>query len=69
MPSKITPGDRVRWNTSQGETRGRVVKKLTAPTKIKDHDVQASADNPQYLVKSSKTNAAAAHKAKALKKD
>ena len=69
MSTDRKPGDRVRWNTSQGETRGKVVKKLTSPTDIKGHHVKASPGNPEFLVESSKTGAKAAHKAKALKKE
>jgi hypothetical protein len=61
-------GDHVEWDTSQGETQGRVEKKLTEPTKIKSHEVKASKENPEYLVKSDKTGAEAAHKPEALKK-
>jgi len=61
-------GDRVEWETSQGTTRGRVEKKLTSPRKIKDHEVAASAANPEYLVTSEKTGKQAAHKPEALKK-
>ena len=48
--------------------KGKVEKKLTAPTKIKGHKVAASKDDPQLLVKSEKTGAKAAHKAGELKK-
>ena len=41
------PGDKVAWDTSQGATQGRVVKKQTTPTKIKTHEVAASKENPQ----------------------
>ena len=58
----------VRWNTSQGETHGKVVRKLTSDTKIDDHQVRASKDDPQYLVESDKTGARAAHKPDALTK-
>jgi hypothetical protein len=61
-------GDRVSWNTSQGRTHGKVVKKLTSDTKIDDHPVRASTDEPQYLVESEKTGAQAAHKPSALSK-
>ena len=61
-------GDRVEWETSQGKTRGKVVKKLTAPREIKGHHVAASKENPEYLVKSEKSGAEAAHKPSALKK-
>jgi hypothetical protein len=65
---KLKTGDKVSWNTSQGETTGKVVKRTTKATKIKTHKVAASKDNPEYIVKSSKTGKTAAHKRKALKK-
>lgn len=68
MSEPIKAGDHVRWNTSQGETTGRVVKKALKPTKIKGHKVAASKDNPEFLVKSDKSGALAAHKPDALKK-
>jgi hypothetical protein len=55
-------GDKVEWETSQGKTSGTVEKKLTSETEIKGHHVAASKDNPEYLVKSDKTGAEAAHK-------
>jgi hypothetical protein len=68
MAKDMKKGDKVAWNTSQGETRGTVEKKQTSPTKIKGHEVDASKDDPQYIVKSDKTGAKAAHKPEALKK-
>lgn len=62
------PGERVEWNTSQGKTVGIVKEKLTKPTHIKGHDVEASEDNPEYLVESEKTGKVAAHKPEALKR-
>jgi hypothetical protein len=61
-------GDKVKWDHSQGTTEGKVVRKLTRPTKIKSHKVAASKDNPEYLVKSAKTGAEAAHKPSELRK-
>jgi hypothetical protein len=61
-------GDAVEWDSSGGHSKGKIVKKLTAPTKIKTHKVAASKDNPQYLVKSDKSGSEAAHKPEALKK-
>jgi len=61
-------GDKVEWKTSQGETTGKVEKKLTSPTDIKKHHVAASEGNPEYLVESDKTGKEAAHKPEALKK-
>ena len=68
MSDAFKKGDRVQWNTSQGPTVGVVKKKLTRPTEIKSHHVAASAGNPEYLVRSEKTGAEAAHKARSLKK-
>jgi Hypervirulence associated proteins TUDOR domain len=45
-----------------------VQKKVTSPTEIKGHHVAASEENPEFLVKSDKTGAVAAHKPGALKK-
>jgi hypothetical protein len=67
MAKKLKKGDKVEWNTSQGRTVGSVEKKLTTPTKIKGHKVAASAESPEYLVKSKKSGDKAAHKAEALK--
>lgn len=61
-------GDAVKWDHSQGTTNGKVVKKVTSPTKIKGHKVAASKDNPEYIVKSDKTGAKAAHKPDELRK-
>ncbi len=68
MAEQFKKGDRVEWNTSQGKTTGKVVKKLTSPTDIKEHHIAASEDNPEYLVESDKTGKQAAHKPDALKK-
>ena len=46
MTKTLKAGDKVKWDTSQGETRGVVEKKQTADTKIKSHQVKASKDDP-----------------------
>jgi hypothetical protein len=68
MSKDLKKGDEVKWNTPQGETTGTVEKKLTEPMAIKGHRVTASKDDPEYLVKSSRTGKEAAHKPDALKK-
>ena len=68
MARDLKPGDKVEWKSSQGTVKGEVEKKLTSPIDIKSHHVAASKDNPEYLVKSDKTGAEAAHKPDALKK-
>ncbi len=66
--AELKKGDKVAWNTPQGETKGTVVKKQTSDTAIKGHKVKASKDDPQIIVKSEKSGAEAAHKPDALKK-
>lgn len=67
MAESFKKGDRVVWNTSQGETTGKVVKKLTEPTDVGGHHVAASEDDPQYLVESEGSGKEAAHKPESLK--
>jgi hypothetical protein len=61
-------GDQVAWDSSGGHSTGKVVRKITKPTRIKTHAVAASPENPEYIVQSDKTGAIAAHKPGALKK-
>lgn len=68
MTSTFKAGDKVQWHSSQGTVKGTVKKKLTSPTDIKGHHVNASPDDPQYLVQSDQTGSEAAHKPDALKK-
>ena len=68
MSDDLKVGDRVSWNTSQGRTRGRIVRKLIEDTTVQDFRVTASARDPRYLVESEKTGARAAHKPSALRK-
>lgn len=63
MVRKPKVGEEVAWNTSQGPTRGRVVKKVARPAKIKS---EASKNDPRYVVES-KSGKRAAHKAGALR--
>ncbi|MCQ4632964.1 DUF2945 domain-containing protein [Shinella sp. CPCC 100929] len=68
MSDKFKKGDKVNWETSQGETEGKVVRKQTSETKIKGHTVKATKDDPQFIVESDKSGKRAAHKPEALKK-
>jgi hypothetical protein len=61
-------GDKVRWNTSQGETHGKVVDIRTSDFSIEGTDLTASKDDPRIVVESDKTGKRAAHKPDALKK-
>jgi hypothetical protein len=68
MAKDLKAGDKVRWNTSQGMTHGRVKRKLTSDTTVGGQKITASTDSPRYLVVSDKTGAEAAHKAEALER-
>ena len=68
MAKNLKKGDRVGWDSSGGHSVGKVVKKLTSPTKIKGHKVAASKDKPDFLVESDNSGKRAAHKADALTK-
>ena len=64
----LKPGDKVSWDSSQGEIHGKVVSKVTGTAKVKGHTAKASKDHPEFKVKSDKTGAEAIHKPDALKK-
>ncbi len=68
MADVLKPGDTVTWETPQGQTQGVVEKKVTAPVTIKTHTAQASKENPEYLVKSTKTGKKAVHRPGGLTK-
>ena len=68
MAPRFRKGYDVAWGTSQGETHGKVVKKQTAPTRIKGHKVAASQDEPQYIVESAKSGKRAAHRPQELRR-
>ncbi len=59
-------GDKVRWNTPQGMTHGRVKRKLTSGTEVGGQKIAASEDDPRYLVVSDKSGKEAAHRPEAL---
>jgi hypothetical protein len=68
MTDNLKPGTKVEWNSHGSKVEGTVVKEITSDTKIMNHQVRASKENPQYLVKSKKSERKAAHKSSALKK-
>ncbi len=68
MKKNFRFGDHVEWNSEAGRVRGTIKKKITAAIKFKTYTVRASKDEPQYLIKSDKTDHLAMHKGAALKK-
>jgi hypothetical protein len=61
-------GDKVKWNTSQGETHGTVEKTVTSTTKVKGYTAKATKEHPEIMVKSDKSGKKAVHKPEELKK-
>lgn len=61
-------GDHVSWNSEAGRVRGRIVKVHTRDFDYKGHTHHASAEDPQYEIKSDKTEHVAAHKGAVLRK-
>jgi hypothetical protein len=71
-PQPMTPsfkiGDHVEWNSEAGRVRGTIKKRITSAIPFKGYTVRASPEEPQYLIKSDKTDHLAMHKGSALKK-
>lgn len=61
-------GDHVEWNSEAGRVRGTIQKIVTAEITFKGYAVHASKEEPQYLIKSDKTDHLAMHKGSALTK-
>ena len=68
MKRQFKVGDHVSWNSEAGPVRGTIKKKVTSPMRFKNYMVRASREEPQYLIKSDKTDHLAMHKGTALKK-
>jgi len=68
MPKKFKVGDHVIWNSEAGYVRGRIIKVHTRDVDYKGHTRHASDNDPQYEIKSDKTDHIAMHKGSALKK-
>ncbi|MDQ2948630.1 MAG: DUF2945 domain-containing protein [Acidobacteriota bacterium] len=61
-------GDHVSWNSEAGRVSGRITKVITSEVEFKGYKVHASKDEPQYEIKSEKTDHTAMHKGSALTK-
>lgn len=66
--SEFKPGDTVEWNSHGGTARGKVERKITERTELAGRTVDASPEEPQYLVKSDKSGGEAVHKPSALRR-
>jgi hypothetical protein len=61
-------GDHVSWNSEAGRVSGRIVKVHTKDVDYKGYVHHASASEPQYEIKSDKTDHVALHKGAALRR-
>ena len=68
MAHAFKVGDHVTWNSEAGHVSGTIVKLHTHDFDYKGHTHRASAEGPQYEIKSDTTDHVAAHKGSALKK-
>lgn len=61
-------GDQVSWNSEAGQVSGKIIKVHTKDVEYKGYTHHATSDDPQYEIKSGKTEHVAMHKGGALKK-
>ena len=68
MKRQFRVGDHVSWNSEAGRVSGVIQKKIISPTLLKGRVRHASKADPQYLIKSDRTDHVAIHKASALRR-
>jgi hypothetical protein len=67
MKHKFKIGDRVRWNSEAGYVSGKIIKIHKRKFQYKGYTHHASSEDPQYEIKSDKSDHIAVHKGSALK--
>jgi DUF2945 family protein len=68
MAKTFKVGDHVSWNSEAGRVRGTIVKVHTQAVNYKGYIHHATADEPQYEIKSDKTDHIALHKGAVLRR-
>ncbi len=68
MTNTYSVGDHVRWNSEAGHVQGTITKVHTEDVDFKGRTRRCSTDEPQYEIKSDKTDHLAMHKGTALTK-
>ena len=68
METKFKVGDKVSWNSEAGRVSGTIIKIHRKDFDYKSYTHHASKEEPQYEIKSNKTDHIAAHKGSALTK-
>lgn len=61
-------GDHVSWNSEAGRVSGTIVRVVTSEIPFKGYTVHASEEEPQYEIRSDRTDHIAMHKGSALTK-
>jgi hypothetical protein len=67
MAKTFKRGDHVEWNSEAGIVRGVIFKKIVSDARVEGYVHHASKKEPQYFIKSDKTDHVAIHKGSALK--
>jgi hypothetical protein len=68
MTEKFDVGDHVQWNSEAGLVSGHIIRVHSADFDYNGYTHHATPDDPQYEIKSDKTDHIAAHKGSALRK-
>jgi hypothetical protein len=68
VPKRFKIGDHVSWNSEAGRVSGTIIAVHTRDFDYKGHVHHGTEDDPQYEIKSDKTDHIAAHKGGALRK-
>ena len=67
MTKKFKIDDHVHWNSEAGYVSGKIIKIHTTDFDYKGYTHHATENDPQYEIKSDKTDHIAAHKGAAVK--
>ena len=68
MRATFKIGDHVSWNSEAGRVSGRIIRVHRQAFDWKGYTHHASAHDPQYEIKSDKTDHVAVHKGSALRR-
>ena len=68
MTKSFKCGDLVEWDSEAGRVRGVIIRKVTSDVRFKGYIHHASKQEPQYIIRSEKTEHIAIHKGRALKR-
>lgn len=68
MTESFRKGDKVEWNSHGSTAIGTVERKITSRTQAAGRTVDASSEDPQYVVRSDKSGGTAVHKPEVLRR-